>query len=99
MATIRLYTTPTCSYCRDAKAWLDERSCEYDALDITSDVRILREWRALTGGEGVPALAHGNDLVIGFSPERYEQLLECCEHTSHVDAARLEKELGEAPEG
>lgn len=93
MADIRLYTTPTCSYCRDAKAWLDQQGCEYEALDITSDVKILREWRALSGGEGVPVLAHGNDLVIGFSPERYALVLQCCARTSGVDADRLEREL------
>jgi len=93
MADIRLYTTPTCSYCKDAKAWLDEQGCEYEALDITSDVKILREWRALTGGEGVPVLSHGHDLVIGFSPERYALVLQCCARTSAVDADHLEREL------
>lgn len=93
MAEIRLYTTPTCGYCTQAKAWLDAQGCEYEALDITSDVEILREWRALSGGEGVPVLAHGTDLVIGFSPERYALVLQCCARTSPVDAEELEKEL------
>lgn len=93
MSHIRLYTTPTCSYCKEAKAWLDEQGCEYEALDITSDVNVLREWRALSGGEGVPVLAHGNDLVIGFSPERYAMVLDCCARSSQVDADRLEGEL------
>ena len=33
----------------------------------------------------MPALAHGTDVVIGFNAERYEQLIDCCEHTSDVD--------------
>lgn len=99
MGRIRLYTTPTCSYCRDAKAWLDEHGCEYEAIDITSDVKLLREWRELTNGAGVPTLAHGNDFVIGFSPERYAQVLECCRRTSDVDAERLERELAESGGG
>lgn len=45
----------------------------------------LRAWRDLTGGVGVPVIAHGKDFVIGFSPERLEMMLECCEHTTEVD--------------
>lgn len=53
----------------------------------------LREWRALTGGAGVPALAHGQDLVVGFQAERYAQLLDSCEHSSDVDEGRIRNEL------
>lgn len=93
MAKIRVFTTPTCSYCKMAKEWLDERGCEYEELDITSDVEILREWRSLSGGAGVPVVAHGTDLLIGFSPERMERMLECCQRSTDVDADSLEREL------
>ena len=46
------------------------------------------EWRALSGGVGVPVIAHGNDFMIGFSRERLEQFVECCEHTTPVEAAQ-----------
>lgn len=61
-------------------------------------MEILREWRALTDSAGTPALAHGNDVIIGFSPERYARMLECCEHTTEVDADRLEEELAGSSE-
>lgn len=50
-------------------------------------MELLREWRALTDGAGVPTLAHGRDIVIGFNADRYEQVVDCCEHTSSVDIA------------
>lgn len=56
-------------------------------------MELLREWRDLTGGAGVPTLAHGNDFIVGFSPERYAQLLDSCAHATDVDADELEKEL------
>lgn len=87
MAMIKVYTTPTCPYCKRAKDWLKEHGCEFEELDITSDVELLREWRALTGGVGVPVIAHGNDLIIGFNPERLAQLIDCCAHTTVVDAS------------
>ena len=67
------------------KDWLTEHGCDFEEADITKDVFQLREWRALTGGVGVPVVAHGKDFVIGFSPERLEMMLDCFEHTSPVD--------------
>ena len=85
MADIRLFTKPGCPYCVDAKNWLEQHGCPFDVLEITKDVRLLREWRELSGGVGVPVLAHGRDLVIGFSPERYSEFLTSCRNTTRVD--------------
>jgi glutaredoxin len=93
MAEIRVFTTPTCSYCYKVKDWLREQGCEFTELDITKDVEALREWRALSGGVGVPVVAHGKDLVIGFDPDRMAQLKACSEHTGEVDPADLPEDL------
>lgn len=85
MAKIKVYTTPTCPWCNKAKEWLNEQGCDFEEADITKDVNELREWRELTGGAGVPVVAHGKDFVIGFNPDRYQMFLECCEHSTEVD--------------
>ena len=89
MTEIRVFTTPTCSYCHKVKDWLREQGCPFTELDITKDVQALREWRALSGGIGVPVTAHGKDLVIGFDPQRLAQLKSCAETTREVDPAEL----------
>jgi glutaredoxin 3 len=86
MSTIRLFTKQGCPYCVTAKDWLQQHGCPFDVLDITQDVKVLREWRELSGGVGVPVLAHGKDLVIGFNPSRYEQFLSSCRNTTSVEA-------------
>ncbi len=88
MAAIKVYTTPGCVYCKQAKDWLKERGCEFEELDITNDVEALREWRALSGGVGVPVVAHGKDFMVGFNEERLEQFVDCCEHMTPVEAAQ-----------
>jgi len=85
MAEIRVFTTPTCSYCQKVKGWLTEQGCAFTELDITRDVAALREWRALSGGIGVPVTAHGKDLIIGFDPGRLAQMKACAENTGEVD--------------
>lgn len=89
MAEIRVFTTPTCSYCTKVKDWLKEQGCAYTELDITKDVAALREWRALSGGVGVPVTAHGKDLIIGFDPNRLARMAACAENTGVVDPMDL----------
>lgn len=98
MADVRLFTKPGCPYCVDAKEWLQQHGCPFELLEITRDVQVLREWRKLSGGVGVPVLAHGKDLVIGFSPERYSEMLTSCRHTTSVDPAETEARM-QAPGG
>jgi glutaredoxin len=90
MADIRLFTKAGCPYCVDAKEWLQQHGCPFEVLEITQNVHVLREWRELSGGVGVPVLAHGKDLVIGFSPERYAEFLTSCRHTTTVDGSEAE---------
>jgi arsenate reductase-like glutaredoxin family protein len=93
MVDIRLFTKPGCSYCVDAKEWLRQHECPVEVLEITQDVQVLREWRELSGGVGVPVLARGKDLVIGFSPERYRDFLTSCRHTTSVDTSEIEAKM------
>jgi arsenate reductase-like glutaredoxin family protein len=90
VADIRLFTKTGCSHCDAAKAWLQQHGCPFEGLEITTNVQVLREWRELSGGVGVPVLAHGKDLVIGFSPERYRDFLTSCRQTTSVDGAEVE---------
>ncbi len=99
MKDIRLFTKPGCSYCVDAKKWLEQHECSFEVLEITQNVQVLREWRELSGGVGVPVLSHGKDMVIGFSPERYSDLLGSCRHTTSVDGSELEAQMPASSRG
>lgn len=50
-------------------------------------MNLLREWRALTGGTGVPTIARGKDFMVGFNPERLAQFADCCAHSSPVEVS------------
>ena len=99
MADIRLFTKPGCSYCADAKEWLRHHGCPFEELEITQNVQLLREWRELSGGVGVPVLAHGKDLVIGFSPERYSDFLTSCHQTTSVDQSEIDAQVQASARG
>jgi glutaredoxin len=99
MADIRLFTKSGCPYCDGAKEWLGQHGCDFEVLEITQNVQVLREWRELSGGVGVPVLAHGKDLVIGFSPERYHDFLTSCRQTTSVGGSEVEALAGEDGRG
>jgi glutaredoxin len=67
------------------KDWLREHGCDFEERVITSDVEALREWRRISGGAGVPVTAFGEDVVIGFDPERLEQFVRSCRNSSPVE--------------
>jgi hypothetical protein len=50
-------------------------------------VKLLREWRELTGGAGVPTIARGKDFMVGFNPDRLEQFADCHAHSSSVEGS------------
>jgi glutaredoxin 3 len=93
MSDIRLFTKPGCSYCVDAKDWLQQHGCPFEVLEITKNVQVLREWRELSGGVGVPVLARGKDLIIGFSPERYDGFLTSCRQSTSLDPSAVEAQV------
>jgi glutaredoxin len=99
MADIRLFTKSGCPYCVDAKQWLQQQGCPFEVLEITQNVQVLREWRELSGGVGVPVLAHGKDLIIGFNPERYREFLTSCRQTTSVDGSETEVRMQEPARG
>jgi arsenate reductase-like glutaredoxin family protein len=95
MADVRLFKKSGCSHCVAAEEWLRQRGCDFEVLEITQNVQVLREWRELSGGVGVPVLAHGKDLVIGFSPERYRDFLTSCRQTMRVDESEVAAQVPE----
>ena len=72
---IKVFSTPTCPYCKMAKTYLDEKGAAYRNIDVTQDVAGRDEMIQKSGQMGVPVITVGGDLVIGFDKERLEELL------------------------
>ena len=72
--TVVVYTTPTCHWCRVAKAYLKERGIAFREIDVTSDRRGLREMVLMTGGRAVPVIRVGEHAMTGWDAEEFERL-------------------------
>lgn len=72
---IKIYTTPTCGYCHQAKQFLDERGVRYTEYDVSRDRKAAEEMVSKTGQMGVPVIVVDGEVIVGFDRVRLEQLL------------------------
>ena len=72
---ITIYTTPTCSYCRQLKEFLAQKRIPYKEHDVTQDRVAAAEIAGRTGQTGVPVIIIDGQIIIGFDRVRLEQAL------------------------
>ncbi len=73
---VRVFSTPTCSYCVFLKRYLDEKEVQYEEIDVSKDQEKLKEMVELSGQMGVPVVEIGEeDVIIGFNKEQINKSL------------------------
>jgi len=75
-----MYTLSTCPWCRKTKKFFSDRNIPFEFIDYdiaASDVqeKISAEMMKHTGHISFPFVRIGDNVVIGFNPDRFEQLL------------------------
>ena len=75
MASITMYTTPTCAYCHMAKEYLKSRKVEFHAKDITQDASAYEEVMNKSGQLGVPVIDIEGTIIIGFDRPKIDASL------------------------
>ena len=76
MKKISIYTTPTCTYCRQAKEFFNAQGVKYEEFDVLTDVIRRQEMVDKSGQMGVPVIivsatdGSGEEIIIGFDRPR-----------------------------
>ena len=70
-----LFTTPTCTYCRTAKAYLRQRNVKFKDVDVSRDQAAARDMVKRSGQQGVPQILIGSKVVVGFDRPKIDKLL------------------------
>jgi glutaredoxin 3 len=76
MSDVKLYSTPTCPYCRMAKDWLEEQKIEFDVVDVSENDQAARYMINKSGQLGVPVMEVENTFIVGFERGAYSKALE-----------------------
>jgi len=76
MKEVAIYTTPTCTYCQQAKTFFRENGIEYAEYDVSADMDKRQEMVDKSGQMGVPVITIGGEMVVGFDQEKVKEMLE-----------------------
>ena len=79
MAKVSMYTLSTCPVYRKTKKFFPARGIPFDFVDYdlaseSEQNKIAAEMMKGTGNIAFPVVRIGDVVVIGFNPERFEQL-------------------------
>ena len=75
MSQVILYTTPTCTYCRSAKAFFEEHGIDYEEIDVSRNIEKAQEMVEKSGQTGVPVIEIDGEIIIGFDKRRIAKAL------------------------
>ncbi len=64
---VKVYSTPTCPWCKKVKQFLEKNKIPYQNLDVASDKAARDEMIKRTKQLGVPVVDINGDLSVGFN--------------------------------
>lgn len=72
MKKVVIYTTPTCTYCRQTKEFFREKGVVYEEYDVAANAARREEMIEKSGQMGVPviAISNGGDSPAGEPEEQ-----------------------------
>jgi len=75
MKQVKIYTTPTCIYCRMAKEFFKKNNVAYEEYDVANDDRAREDMIQKSHQMGVPVIDIGGEIFVGFNPREFAKAL------------------------
>lgn len=75
MATVLVYSTPTCPWCKKAKEYFTEKQIPYTDYNVADDQEKAQEMIKKSGQMGVPVIDIDGNIIIGFDKPNINKLL------------------------
>lgn len=73
--SIKVYSTPTCPWCKVTKDYLKSKNFAFEDLDVSNNREAAMEMIKKTGQRGVPVIDINGKIVIGFDQATIDKLL------------------------
>jgi len=70
---IKVYSTPTCPYCRKTREYLKEKNIEFQDIDVSESRENAKEMIEKSGQMGVPVIEINGKIIVGFDKEVLEK--------------------------
>jgi len=75
MATVKIYSTPTCPWCKKAKEYFKENNVKFTDIDVSADEAAQKEMVEKSGQMGVPVIEIDGKILVGFDQGKIEEAL------------------------
>jgi len=72
---IKVFSTPTCVYCKTLKGYLAKNGKDFQDIDVSKDENQLQEMIKISGQMGVPVVEIDGQVITGFDKEKIDKLL------------------------
>ncbi len=72
---VKVYSTPTCPWCKRTKKFLEDNGIAYQDLNVGADRAAREEMVRKTGQMGVPVIEIDGDFVVGYDEGWLKQKL------------------------
>lgn len=73
--TVKIYSTPTCVYCKMAKEFFKKNNIEYQDLNVAEDEKTREEMVNKSGQLGVPVIDIDGEIMVGFNEGELKKAL------------------------
>ncbi|MEK7658998.1 MAG: glutaredoxin domain-containing protein [Patescibacteria group bacterium] len=72
---IKLYSTPSCVYCKTLKEYFKKNGFEFQDIDVSKDEKELEKMIKDSGQIGVPVIDIDGQIITGFDKAKINELL------------------------
>ena len=72
---VKIYSTPTCPYCKLAKEFLTEQKVKFTDINVADNPASANEMVKLSGQMGVPVIDVDGQIVVGWNKGALEEAL------------------------
>lgn len=72
---VKIYSTPTCVYCKTLKGYFQSNNIEFEDIDVSKDENQLKKMIEISKQMGVPVIDIDGEVIIGFDKAKIDQLL------------------------
>ena len=73
---VKVYSTPTCPWCKRTKQFLDDNKIPHRDFDVTTDQVARDEMVTKSGQLGVPVIDIDGEITVGFDEKWLRQKLD-----------------------
>lgn len=76
IATVKIYSTTWCVYCKMAKEYLTKLGVPFEEINIDENQMAGYYIMQKSGSAGVPQIEIGNEVILGFDRPKIDSALE-----------------------